>query len=109
MRHRVTRPPGAPVRRQVTSVTLGDGRTFGVVPGKQMRMMRQRKLEELAAEAAFNDEPVTEDEMMRRLDAWQKTLSVATLEDVLAQMTPEERRQYETRYRFGGVWRTKKR
>jgi hypothetical protein len=102
-------PVAQPVSKSISiSITLKDGKTYQVVPDGQMQMLRDSELERMANEVNYSGESVTQEEMMRRLAAWEETLPFGTLGRILGKMTQEERELWAMKYRFEGIWHSKK-
>lgn len=93
-----------PYKNQEIRIAIG-GREYCIVSKGQvaylLRNERQRLLDE-----AFDDKVIlTEEEIKKKLEAFAENCGYATLEWVLARLTPERRTEWQSKYRFGGVSR----
>lgn len=95
--------PGMP-KGSAMSITVKDGRTFAICSPGQMAYLRQAAIEDIMLAASERNETIRDQEQLDRLlDQWQETCPYATLAWVLAKLSPQEQKDWATRYRFQGI------
>lgn len=104
---------GFPTKNQEVSITLRDGRTFAICSKGQFRYLLDMARQRIIADAIDKGELTNEAEadnktIEERLLHWREHQSqYATMDWVLERMSPQERKDWEAKYRFGGVFRRK--
>jgi hypothetical protein len=101
MLDRPPRPAGQ-IKNADLAITVGD-RTYAICGKGQMAFLRGKAREQIIEWAMDNGERVTEDLISSKLAEWEKNSRFATLENVLAMLTPSEREAWKSKYRFAGV------
>jgi hypothetical protein len=82
------------------SVTVR-GKTRALVSKGQMQYLLEKEGQRLRVEEAS----LSAEQLEARLRDFAENCGYATTEQILSMMTPEERSQWETNYRFGGTSR----
>ena len=101
---KVTKLSDYPVKNEQMSITF-HGKTYGIISKGQMRWLVDATMQEVNRESMGElPEEQAQREVKKRIEA----KGFAVLEDVLSQMAPTERAQWESQYRFGGITRTRK-
>ena len=93
-----------PYKNQEMRVAVG-GREYHIVSKGQIAYLLRNERQRLLDEAFDNKATLTEEEIRKKLEEFAEKCGCATLEWVLARLTPERRREWQSKYRFGGVSR----
>lgn len=98
-----------PSRNQSVSITLKNGRKYGICSEGQYRYLISQARAMITGEMMDEGKKPTADEIEARLQTWiDEKCQFATMAVVLAKMTPEEKALYEDKYRFSGITRRPK-
>jgi len=96
-----------PVKNQLMSITY-NGKTYGICEQGQLDYVLSVGKEDILSQAAMKKERLSEKELAKRLEEYRDNCGYATLEFVLAKMTPAEREQWAINYRFQPFTRNRK-
>lgn len=103
-----TTPAGDfPVKNQELSIQYGS-KVYSICSKEQMAYIVMKSKEIVAAKAYESGEKLTQQEFEARIDAEVKNSGFATLDEVLAMMTPKERQAWQDNYRFAPITRQKR-
>jgi hypothetical protein len=106
MLSRPFQPNRFPSKNQELSVTLPNGRTYAICSKGQYRTVRDLAKNKILEEAAESNVTLDDVSLEKKLEEWQETKSsFATIGWILSKLTPEQARDWETKYRFQGIQR----
>ena len=105
MRERLTPNTNMPSKNQDICVTI-KGKEHYICSSKQMDFVRSKMLARVYDVFRDKGEPVPSDqaELARLVDVEVEKTGYATIDMILAKMTPYEQEQWKAQYRFGGMW-----
>lgn len=83
---------------------VAKGKSYRILPSDVIHVFREQE-----AERIQNQNPTwTKEQVNDEIDNTLDQLGVGSSSCVYAKMTPEEQRQFEAQYRFGGITRVRK-
>ena len=94
-----------PCKNQSMSITLSNGKTYGIVVAGQLSYMLQKERQRILDEAYDTQTTLTEEQIKAKLDVFQENCGFATLDWVLEKLPPNKREEWKNQYRFSGVTR----
>ena len=109
MNDRKRSPSELPAKNQQIAITLASGKTYAIVSEGQMDFIMECAAEKFMADAVNEKRQLTDTELRAKLIEYlEKDSEFATLDYVLSKMSPQERDDWKQKYRFSGIWRSKK-
>jgi len=106
MLSRPFQPNRFPSKSQELSITLPNGRTYAICSNGQYRTVRDLAKNKILEDAAGNNITLDDVNLEKKLDEWQETKSsFATMSWILSKLTPEQAKEWETKYRFQPIQR----
>lgn len=95
-----------PVKNQETSIEY-KGKIYALASEGQMEYILNQAKEQMLFDAATSKKPLSPDELSAKLNEFADNCGYATLDYVLAKMTPAEREEWKVKYRFAPITRHK--
>lgn len=105
MNSRVAKVPTHPTKNQETAIDF-KGKTYAVCTDGQMNFLIEMAKDKFRAEAFDKKVKLSEEELEKKLKEYRETCGYATLDWILGQMTPQERTDWQNKYRFTPIMRT---
>lgn len=96
------REPLQPIKSQLIEISFG-GKTYKICSKGQMNYIMAIGLNEIMRAASGNQKQLSEDQVQEELKKYKENCGYAILNDLLEQVSPEERERWKNNYRFSGV------